>query len=294
MVYGAAKTGKTAGALTFPRPVVLDFDRGVATARSEWFVKTYGLRWVFYETFVEKDMNKGVPKTANAFDDACKFFDEWMKPSGRWTSPVNGKRYEVGRDQFDTFVIDSGTTLSEHAQYKAIIVLGSFSKPLSFTHKEALSLGVIIPKIQDFGSERSLVEQFIDMVRDSGKNVVLICHEKEVISEAGTQTGIVPLLTGKSSETVPLKFDEVYNLRIKKVGLETTRYLQTEPDGVRKVGSRYGIPDESAWNYDTIQTALKKIKAAQASQVVTSDTQGRTTSADPTQTPAIAGERALP
>lgn len=261
LVYGKAKVGKTWGALTFPRPVVFDFDRGVATARNPDFIAKWGQRWIFYETFAEKNLKRGVPLTANAFDDACRFFDEWMKPKGSWKSPSDGKTYEVGRDQFDTFVIDSGTSLSEVAQYKAVIVLGGLK--LSKTHEQAVSSGLLIPRLQDFGSERSLVEQFVDMVKDSGKNVVLLCHEREVVNDAGAVTDIVPMLTGKSQEVIPLKFDEVYNLRAKKLGPNIVRLLQTQADGIRKVGTRYGMPNDSEWNWETVQAALTGIKAQQ-------------------------------
>ncbi len=261
LVYGQSKIGKTWGALTAPRPVVFDFDRGVATARSPDFIKAHGMRWIFYETFAERQMKRGVPLNHNAFDDACKFFDEWMKPSGKWKSPSDGKTYDVGNDMFDTFVIDSGTTLSEIAQYKGVIVLGGMK--LSHTHDQAIKTGVLIPRIQDYGTERSLVEQFVDMVKDSGKNVILLCHEKESVDDNGIVKAVVPMLTGKSAETVPLKFDEVYNLRARKKGPDIVRYLQTSADGLRKVGSRYGIPNESPWNWDTIETALNKIKDAQ-------------------------------
>jgi hypothetical protein len=108
-------------------------------------------------------------------------------------------------------------------------------------------------------------------VKDSGKHVVLICHEKELTTSGNDRvvTGIVPLLTGKSAESVPLKFDEVYNLRVKKDGPNTVRYLQTQPDGQRKVGTRYGIPDGSKWDWDTVQASLNSIKATQRGQTST-------------------------
>lgn len=264
LVYGKSKVGKTWGAYTFPRPVVMDFDKGAATARNPEFVKQYGLRDIFFEVFTEKNLIKGIPQMHNAFDDGCKFFDEWMKPKGRW-SGSDGRMYDVGRDMFDTWIIDSGTTLSEVAQYKAVYVMGKMK--LSKTHEQGLSAGLLVPKIQDYSSERSLVEQFVDMVKSSGKNVVLICHEKEITdSDSGNVIEIVPLLTGKSAETVPLKFDEVYNLRVKKKGMDTVRYLQTEQDALRKVGSRYGLPNESAWNWDSIFSTLKSIKDKQRQQ----------------------------
>lgn len=268
LVYGPAKVGKTWGALTAPRPVVFDFDNGVATGRNLEFVQRYGVRWVYYENFVERGLKKGVPESHNAFDDACRFFDEWMNPTGgRWKEDV------VGPDMFDTWVIDSGTTLTEFSQTKAVIVLGQMggSTPLSKTHKDAKQYGVVIPKIQDYGAERSLTEQFVDMVRGSGKNVILICHEKELMNDAGATTAIVPLLTGKSAETIPLKFDEVYNLRLRKEVIDgkpgVVRFVQTQPDGIRKVGSRYGIPNGTAWEWDAIQKEMLRIRAAQVAQL---------------------------
>lgn len=250
LVYGKFKTSKTWGALTFPRPVVMDFDRGIATGRNPEFVRQYGLRDIEYEQFTETKMSKGVVVTHNAFDDACRYFDKMMAPDKR--------------DTFDTWVIDSGTTLSEFALNKAIVLMGNKSLgTTSKTHQEALNTGVIYPKMQDYGSERSMVKQFIDMVKGSGKHVVFICHEKEVTDDDGTVTAIGPLLTGKGMTEIPLKFDEVYNVRVRKSGLEIIRYLQTQPDGIRMCGSRYGIPDGTAWNWDALSAALQKAHTPQ-------------------------------
>lgn len=266
LVYGKSKVGKTWGALTFPRPVVFDFDGGIATGRNPEFVAKYGIRDVFYQEFNETKVAKGVVTQHNAFDDACRYFDEWMKPEGTVTDKVTGQVYKVGRDQFDTFVIDSCTILSELALNKAVIITGQMK--LSHSHEVGVKLGLIVPKIQDYGAERSLIEQFVDMVMSSGKNIVVLCHEKEVTDDNGNVTAIVPLLTGKSAERIPLKFDEVYNLKAVRQGPNIVRSLQTAADGIRKVGTRYGIPDGSAWEWDTIKGTLDKIKLAQRAQVV--------------------------
>lgn len=245
LVYGRSGVGKTFGALTFPRPVVMDFDKGIAVHANPEFIKRHGKVEIEYEQFTERQIKRGVPTAHNAFDDACRYFDEWMAP--------------VKRDKFDTWIIDSGTSLSEFAQYKAVILMGKMQ--LSKTHQEAMREGLIVPKIQDYSSERSLVEQFVDMLRDSEKNLVFICHEKELLNDAGTVTAIVPLLTGKSVENIPLKFDEVYNLKVQKRGLEMVRSLQTVPDGLRNVKSRYGLPDGTPWDWKSINDALSAVRA---------------------------------
>ena len=249
LVYGRFKTGKTYGAGSFPRPNVMDFDRGIGTlANPDWLAK-YGRRSIEYMQFTEKNKTpQGVVKIANAFDDASRYFDDWMRPSKR--------------DQFDTWIVDSGTSMSQAAQNKAIMLMGdtSFTGPkvMSVTHKQALAKGMVFPKIQDYGAERSLVDQFVQMLLDSGKNFVFICHEKELTNDDGATTAIVPLLTGRGVDEISLKFDEVYNLRIRKQGTGMLRELLTEPDGIRYVGSRAGVPNGTSWDYDSIIAALTK------------------------------------
>ena len=253
MVYGGTGVGKSFGAMTFPRPNVIDFDNGIAVARHPEFVKKYGIRSIEYETFTEKgSQQKGVILTHNAFDDACRYFDTWM---------AAGKR-----DQFDTWIVDSGTTLSQAALNKAIILLGGggFSGVKSSTHDEAKRTGLVFPKIQDYGSERSLVEQFIDMVKSSGKHFVFICHEKEVSDKDGNLMQVVPLLTGKGATSVALKFDEVYRVYVKRRGPDVMRVVQTESDFLRMARSRYGIPNDTDWNWDSVNAALGKIRSSQA------------------------------
>lgn len=251
LIFGRSGSGKTWGSLTFPRPNVLDFDKGIATVRNPEFVRQYGLISVEYDQFTEANTTKGgIAKTHNAFDDACKYFDKWMAPDMV--------------DRFDTWVLDSGTTMSEIAMNKAVILLGSpqFGR-MSKTHDQALSTGLLFPKIQDYGSERSLVEQFIRMLLDSGKHVVVVAHEKEIISDTGVTTSVVPLFTGKSSEVVSLMFDNVWHLRIQGVGATRRHVLTTQFDGIRTAKSRYGLPDGTEWNWPSIHAALETIRKEQ-------------------------------
>jgi len=231
----------------------------MATLFSPDFIAKWGKRKFIWEEFYERSFKGPVVSAHNAFDDACKFFDSMMKPDRR--------------DQFDTWILDSGTTLSEDAQNKAIILLGSPAyKKMSSTHEQALQYGLVLPKIQDYGAERSLVEQFTDMVLSADKNFVMICHEKEQRDKDGSLIGIEPLLTGKSSEAIPLRFDEVYNIQARKgethynkethmVTQEWIRACQTSPDGLRKVGSRNGVKDGTLWDYDSV---VAQIRAAQS------------------------------
>lgn len=186
----------------------------------------------------------------NAYDQACLYFDEAMgKP-----------------DSFDAWVLDSATTLGEFSRTKGVILLGGTAfgpKPMSYTQSNAIKTGMLLPRLQDFGAERSLLEQFIDMLLDTPKHVIVLAHEKELWEgedDKAKMVGIGPLFTGQSVERVPLKFSEVYNLRIQKEGDGFKRYLQTQPDGIRGCGSRLGIPTGTEWSYAALTAERNKLK----------------------------------
>lgn len=264
LVFGYYKMGKTEGAATFPRPNFLLFDpHGLDTVMSPGYKLRHPevkLEEILWEYFHESQYNaQGIVTNHEAFDQACAYFDRCMK-GGKWKSPTTGKEYSVHPDMFDTWVVDSATTLITVATNKAVQLLGdpSFAgKALSNTFKAALAKGMLVPKLQDFGAERSLTEQFIRMVLDSGKHVIVLCHERQETNEAGQVTDIVPLLTGQSVQRVSLMFSNVCRLTSKKEGPNTKRYLELVGSGAPKVGSRLEIPDGTEWNWPAVKQALR-------------------------------------
>lgn len=253
LVFGRFKVGKTWGAATFPRPNFMDFDKGIATLQHPDFVRKYGfLKDVEFEQFFEKNVDKnGIVRSHNAFDDACRYFDKWMAAGNR--------------DAFDTWVIDSGTTLSKYALNKAIVLLGGASMGISSkTHAQAINTGLIYPKMQDYGAERDMVEKFVQMVLNTDKNVLLLCHERELTDDAGNVKSIVPLLTGKGVEEIPIKFDEVWNVQRRLKGTETEIVCITQQTSILKVGSRLGIPNQTPFEYGAIRKVLDANKEQRA------------------------------
>src|SRR5215203_4035334 len=204
LVFGPSKKGKTFGAGTFPRPNFFDCDLGIGTLGSKHFIDKWGDRRkdIQYEQFTEKTLDKrGVPTSHNAFDDVCRYFDSCMTPAKR--------------DTFDTWVVDTGTSLSAFAMVKALVLLGGnqFKGGHSGTLSEGLLHGLILPKIQDYGSERSMIEQFIAMVYSTDKHFLFLCHERETTDEKGNRTALTPLLTGKGVQAISAMFDDVWYLR---------------------------------------------------------------------------------
>jgi hypothetical protein len=233
--------GKTTLALTFPRPNVMDFDGKVSVGRNPWFIKNFGIRSIEYEQFPEPAINN--PKLIPvAFDNACKYFDKWMAPGFR--------------DKFDTWIIDSGTSLSMVARAKGLYVLGKAGR--SKTNEKASQTGMAVMEYADWGAERSLVEQFCRMILDSGKNVIINVHEKEITKDGVMQT--VPLFTGDSKTVIPSMVPDVWHLRDGVKDNKMIRVLVAEPIGSYQIRSELGIDRIEEPSYDKIVARIKQLQ----------------------------------
>jgi hypothetical protein len=266
IIVSSPKIGKTVGAATFPRANFISFDEeGLTSLKNPLMEAKFGFskKGIMYEVFKDDFAPNGVVKAHKALDNACRYFDACMsKTTQAWRSLSDGKSYPVGVDMFDTWVIDSGSTLVKASTNKAIILAGSSAIPglVSSTWKKAQETGMMHRKLQDMGAERSMTEQFIDMVRRTDKHVLVLCHEREVWEGEGENAkliAITPLFTGQSTELIPGEFNEVWWVDTRPKGPEVLRLLQTVPSQKRIAGSRLGLPNETLFEWEAIRQALK-------------------------------------
>lgn len=253
VLMGAPGSGKTWLCGTFPRPNFFDFDGKVGVVRNPDFVKRYGIRSIEYGQFSENKRIKGITFTHNAYDDACMYFDKWMAPA------------LVGT--FDTWVVDSGTHLDDASQNKALIVLGGSKR--STTQDRATKTGLVMMEQQDWGGKRSLTEQFIRMVRDSGKNLIVNVHQKETYGEGGILQSVQPLFTGQSTTVIPSMFKDCWYLKVQGAGVTSKRILIAEYDGITMARSELGIGTIEDPDYDKIIARIK----SRAAEALTASTQ---------------------
>lgn len=265
IVVSSPKVGKTVGAATFPRANFISFDEeGLTSLKNPAMEAKFGFSksGILYEVFKDDYDAKGVVKEHKALDNACRYFDACMsKTTQSWRSLLNGKQYPVSSDMFDTWVIDSGSTLVKASTNKAIILAGSKKIPglASSTWEKAKETGMMHRKLQDMGAERSMTEQFINMVRSTDKHVLVLCHEREIWEgegDAAKLLAITPLFTGQSTELIPGEFNEVWWVTAQVRGPETLRLLQTVPGQKRIAGSRIGLPNETLFEWEAIKKAL--------------------------------------
>lgn len=241
IIIGRPGAGKTALASSFGRVRLFDFDAKVGSAMNPAWVKLLGrVPDVEYEVFHERSRKEGFAFRHNAFDDACRAFDKWL----------------VRKHEFDTFVIDSVTNLTEAAYNKALFVLGG--QKLSSTHDTAMKHGLAMLKKQDFGGGNSLVIQFIRMVLDSEKNVVITAHERETTNDQGLVTSVDPMFIGQNVQAVPALFQNVWRLQIRGAGASQRRVLQCDGDGVSMARSELGLGDIDNPTYEKILQRMKE------------------------------------
>lgn len=254
IIYGRVGIGKTLGAATFPRPLILDFDNGTNVLAGLEFKTAFpavDLSAIQYERFPEGKRNQfGFVLEHKAFDAATLKLQEYLRPDKI--------------DTFDTIIVDTATTLQEASLNKATYLLGQGSKPLSGTYSEASKSGLIAPKIQDMGAERSMMEQFIRLILATPKNVLVLAHEMEESDATGGNKWYRPMLRGQSKEIVPLYFDEMYRVRTELFGTDLVRTLTTRTgtvvDGAQiQCKSRLGIPNGTRWSWPAIRAELDKV-----------------------------------
>lgn len=258
VLMGPPGVGKSWVTYTFPEKVaVFDFDGKVGVARNPEFVRKYGLRDIEYETLAEKRRYLGIASQHNAYDDACRFFDKCMAPGMR--------------DAINTFVIDSGTSLMEASRNKAIIVLGGApAGNKTKTFEDAMKTGFVALQGKDQGGERSLTEQFIRMVKDAGKNLIVNVHQYETYDDNGNLISVIPLFTGQSRQIIPAMFKDVWHLKVVGAGSTMKRVLTAEYNGIFQARSELGIGTIDNPDYNTI---IARIRAKQAEAIQAASSQ---------------------
>jgi len=180
------------------------------------------------------------------WDQAADKLDEWLADEdvdpSEWAEYCADKNDGlVFRQNWDTLIIDSGTSLTTGVIVKALQETHRLKLSQSWSKKKIRGLTPVM--IQDRGAVNILFSKFMTMCFGTGKNVVLICHEYQNVDKTGALRAIEPLLSGQLRQTVPKDFDEVWYSRIKGTAKENKGVLQTAADPMRRCRSRLGCLD---------------------------------------------------
>ncbi len=203
MPYGATGSGKTWFAGTAgDRTLIINTGKGLSTLKAPAFRAKHDYNPMLV------NINLG----PNSHDQTCDAIDyaftHWL-------------------DRFDTIVIDDASSLRRGAMWKAIQINSDLNKSTTLANEK--KFGTIVPQVQDYGEEMSVVEQFLssytDIFKSHNKHFILTAHEK-LSFKKGDKIGDPPILvkirpgfTGTSfPDTVPGFFDEVWWFHVEGKG----------------------------------------------------------------------------
>jgi hypothetical protein len=224
LLYGAPGTGKTFAAGTAPRPyfLIAGPPNEVKTLRAPQFLDRYSNQEIYYDFIIEETGKRGVFEEAKAFDRACDLLDDALTRDAD----------EDDDFSFETLVVDNATVLLSYQMHKAMEFNSTRQKSGKTTLKNLQMDNILIPADNDYMSQMSLMNQFVDWLFKIDKHVVLIAHEymETSFDRKTRQTSIhaiKPLFTGKQRTEIPRAFDNVWRFEVSGSGRSTLYEAQT-------------------------------------------------------------------
>lgn len=225
ILYGAAGTGKTWFCGTMgPRTLFINIGKGISTLQAPYFRKQYpnagGMLVVDVEETVEED---GSIKNATAWEQVSYIIDESLK---------------LHSDKFDSIVIDDASALRRAAMNKGIEI--NFAENLSVTKTKRDKYDTLMPAMQDYQREMTMLEQFVAFytvrLKSASKNFIITGHERHTFKK-GDKMGDAPVLiktspwfTGvdKSPDQITQYFDNVWRTEAVSGGNNRTYRIITQ------------------------------------------------------------------
>lgn len=241
LLFGAAGTAKTdiAGSAG-ERSLYIDVGLSSETFHGVSYKERRGPFKGIYTKPTEKGSKKNyiVPDKAAAYDMVCDAIDEAL---------------EKFPEKFDTVILDELTGFSRFAMNKAIEINQGMNK--SQAQVSSQKWDMVIPGVQDYGAEMSLVKQFlagtIDLLKSHNKHFLVLAHERylyETITdksgkkvETSTISKILPSFTGKKdTDAIPNLFDLVWHTEVVRSGDNQVFRVRTMGDDTLIAKTRYG------------------------------------------------------
>lgn len=235
LLYGKSGTGKTRLAGTLgDRVLYISGGEGEETLKSADFKRLHNANPILFDV-IETISASGLPENAVALDKICEIIDNAI---------------EKIPNEFDTIVIDDLSAIRKFAMLKALDVNQALGK--SKTKREVLErFDVILPAVQDFGTEMNIVKWFIDtyisICKQHKKNFVILAHERmfydkgKNIGDAPTIRKIAVAVTGQSfPDDIPALFDNVWHTEVIGGGEAVQFRIRTIGDEIITAKTRHG------------------------------------------------------
>lgn len=238
LIYGGSKTAKTwilgtAG----NRSVFIDTGDGIETLHSPLFKQLVGANPIVVSVR-EKLGPRGVAEVGDAYNMVCDIVDYVL---------------DNLLNEFDFICCDELSAMRRFALMKGLDYNQQTGK--SQTLKKSVAWDMIIPAVQDYGAEMSLIEQFcygtIRKCKEAGKHFFVAAHQRYIMEKPKDANGnpligepkmikeIRPAVTGEQfPDTISALFDNVWRTERAGGGDKAVYRLRMYGDEQIVAGSR--------------------------------------------------------
>lgn len=260
MAYGPGKTGKTFFmASAGKRTLFINNGAGMETIKSPLVKKIYpDADEMLFITLNDVYNDKGALLYSQTFD--------------QYNDAIFYALTHLG-DQFDTIALDDSTSANRHASLKGIEFNAETEK--SQTLKNIVQKhDLVIPAIQDYGTEMAIVLQFlvwlINECKKAEKHLIIGAHERMTFgkpSSIGGQAPLIRIRPGFTGQTFPDNvgglWDVLTHTEAVGGGGGTIYRHRFNGDEITQAGVRYGGIFETVESNVSFLKCVERIKAGQ-------------------------------
>lgn len=260
MAYGDAKSGKTFFmASARKRMLFINNGDGMETLRSPLVLSKYPeVNDALTVTIREHYDDKGEPLLHARFDMISDAIDYGIEHFG---------------EEFDTICIDDSTAARRDAMRKGLLIASATEKSKTLQNIVG-KWDVILPAVQDYNVEMSLILQFlmgtIETVKKHKKHLIVGAHERHTFlkpAKIGDQPTLLRVRPGFTGQTMPDDIGGLWDVltHTERVGggSNTVYRHRFNGDEITQAGIRYGGIFETVESNVDFLKAVERIRAAQ-------------------------------
>ena len=260
MAYGDAKSGKTFFmASARKRQLFINNGGGMETLRSPLCLSKYPeVNEALTVTIEDRYDDKGEPLLNARFDMMSDAIDYGLQHFG---------------EEFDTICVDDSTAARRDAMRKGLLIAGDTEKSKQMG-KLYEKYDVLLPAVQDYNVEMSLILQFlmgtIEIAKKNKKHLIVGAHERHTFqkpAKIGDQPTLLRVRPGFTGQTMPDDIGGLWDVltHTERVGggSNTVYRHRFNGDEITQAGIRYGGIFETVESNVDFLKAVERIRAAQ-------------------------------
>lgn len=215
LLIGPPKNGKTAFAMSFPDPYILDCDNNLAGA----------LRYHNYDA-------KPFPFY---FDNPNDVED----PALRWNFCMLKLKAAIAAPEPKTIIVDGLTLL---AYYLEKHILANSKKGNGMD--DLIIAGEKVMNMSMWGPFKNLMSQLVMACKAAGKPFIMTCHEYTELSKSGAVVGYKPLISGSLRENIAGYFTDVWRCTASSDQTGAKYKVRFAPQTLMQIGNSLNIKEK--------------------------------------------------